>query len=120
MATYEAYISIFFICFLSLACINNAATVTLGQVAASERRSLLSDRSDLNFTSLTNATTIVQDLDFTANCTVAILWHDNLQPVGQDLKMFEPTFTPSPSLASTSRARTCRTKDLISPSQNLA
>jgi hypothetical protein len=66
------------ICFLSLASINKVAAVTEVQPAGSSTFSHLNGRADINLTLSTNATTLIQQLDFIANCTVAIEWHDNL------------------------------------------
>lgn len=78
MAGYKTRILFLYFCFLSLASINNVAAVMEDQPLGTSVSSLLRSRADLNLTLTTNATIIVQDLDFTANCSIAVEWHDNL------------------------------------------
>ncbi|KAH6702804.1 hypothetical protein BKA61DRAFT_704103 [Leptodontidium sp. MPI-SDFR-AT-0119] len=73
-------ISFFCVCLSSLARTTNAAAVTPSQVSTSTRPSV-GIRADTNLTSLTNATLLVQELDYTGNCSVAISWYKNL-PIG--------------------------------------
>jgi len=67
----------FYICFLSLTIINKVAAMIEVQPVGSSDTSLLNGRADLNLTLSTNATTFIQRLEFTPNCTVTIHWHDN-------------------------------------------
>lgn len=82
MASFKGHISIFCICLLSLASINNVDAITEDQLLGTSTSSLLYSRADLSLTLTTNATIIVQQLDFTANCTIATQWHDNLPTNG--------------------------------------
>jgi hypothetical protein len=73
---------IFYICFLFLANINKVAAEMDIQPVGSSVSSFLNLRAELNLTLSMNATTFVQDLDFTANCTLAIEWHDQFVASG--------------------------------------
>jgi hypothetical protein len=64
--------------FLALAGTSNAAAVG----KAVREPVTLSSRADVNLTLLNNATSIVQSLDFTANCTLSISWYKNLPTSG--------------------------------------
>ncbi|KAF8857020.1 hypothetical protein BDZ45DRAFT_726957 [Acephala macrosclerotiorum] len=66
------------IVFLTLAGTSNAAAVG----KAVREPVALSSRADVNLTLLNNATSIVQSLDFTANCTLSISWYKDLPTNG--------------------------------------
>jgi hypothetical protein len=54
---------------------------TIHSAAVGERSlSLLHSRDDTNLTLISNATAIVQNLDYTSNCTLSISWYNNLPP----------------------------------------
>jgi hypothetical protein len=66
------------IVFLTLVGTSNAAAVG----KAVREPVALSSRVDVNLTLLNNAKSIVQSLDFTANCTLSISWYKNLPTNG--------------------------------------
>ncbi len=66
--------------FLCLGHISHAAAVS--QIAGSTRPALLRSRANVTLTLLSNATSLVQNLDFTTNCTLSISWYQNLPGSG--------------------------------------
>jgi hypothetical protein len=63
-------------------CANDAAIVRLGPAAGVPNSSAISGSSNVNLTSLPNATAIVEALDYTANCTLAVSWYYHPPPEG--------------------------------------
>ncbi|KAF8847024.1 hypothetical protein BDZ45DRAFT_755350 [Acephala macrosclerotiorum] len=67
---------IFLIVLLTLASTSDAAVVKPA------RSTVLASRADVNLTLLSNATSIVQNLDYTSNCSLSISWYENLPSSG--------------------------------------
>ncbi|KAF4627480.1 hypothetical protein G7Y89_g10681 [Cudoniella acicularis] len=65
------------LCLFSLTHATNAIAVKLSQVSTATKLSL-ETRADMNLTALTNVTALIQELDFTNDCTVSIPWYKNL------------------------------------------
>jgi hypothetical protein len=73
---------LFCILLVSLTSATDAAAITHSH-ASTPAKLPLSIRADANLTSLTtNATALLQELDYTGNCTVAISWYKNLPSSG--------------------------------------
>ncbi|KAE8448475.1 hypothetical protein EG329_009356 [Mollisiaceae sp. DMI_Dod_QoI] len=68
---------VFLVVFLGLATASNAAALS-----PAARSPILTSRADVNLTLLSNATAIVQSLDYTSNCSLSISWYQNLPSSG--------------------------------------